>query len=1228
MASEDVIELGSSDDEAEPVTKKIRPMPNAMVHIPRKIHGVTIKPAKKSVPCVPKELAGKNVTVTKIAKVNVIPNPYALKHKVNGKPNQLKHVATVVSKKPVAQTVQNKPINPLSLMKNINSQVVVNKIPAPTIQRSQVLKNPIRIQSPRSINNLPPSITVTRTTGVPKRTAPSSVTSAGRKKQKLNKPKTTQQEVLTVELDDDDVSATSSPQWYLRPEEQTSILEQENNKEPEPKAASSNLVEITIEDSPVKPPHIMRTHQIGAELPVTIDDSPVKVVVEKNTASGSDNEVTVQNKVPHSKKKLEYPKESQSANEPIEIEIPGVSVIEPTKESESSSKPDKPSANVNKPIVENIIIEIEESPLKVDHGQATSTPKKNHKKPQLEVPESLKQLKDDEHEQVDELSEFHPVYRSFIKLCFQLENSEDMKKIVEKKIKTYYRQVPKEYTESEEFTDMVAGKILSMKASPEKMYLYIKDIVDELNLQRKMAKSQVLATITEKKAETEKFLYGEESEYDLKRQRQIRKLEKTLKKLHRAIQKLEEQEVDFDDDEDSVYLLTESDDGSSSNKDSDKQLEKDPKALLKRYKERMVRVHAKFCQLTNTKMPSEPRVQIDARPGQPSGPAKRLEKWINKKVPIGTPLPFPDFHDVLRCVREANSEDKLGWNEADIMEEARDLFTRCGKKLQRRRQENEWRLAASRISVDIDPAEESTDLKKKLEDNRKVAAKKETEVFNKYADRQSQLKLEAEEIGDKEAEESPVDDDDEDEPKEESLENTEKRKERLKRLLQEKSKKGVSESEKLVIDGTDSQSGNEHAMDQKSDKASHETNDQSGNQPEQEKSETQIQTSDKTNNMDVDIEIIPEKATDASENKSDSKKESVIIQEEIANKEPVCPVNNTKTKNGSENTATENQSAENDLITDDVDKTHLISDDSNKLESDIDELHLLQKLHTETEANTSTQDTSDSESPIAISDTLESSSDNKKHTASDVISIENSSYSESEVNLESIDSKADKETDPLSDKVIAESVDEHTEIECSNTGVEKKLAITNNDEYNESIEDILLASTDDEEENNKNAKLVYEEECVNLKDDTISIGDTVVVGVDKPQSSPTDDNSSGKQDDASSVESVAFVSTKEDSPAEMKDVENTDSTYKENTAQDQNTDAPANDIINAETIEPKESSSEDTINPTTEKSDDSSDCPKKSPEVINNDDKSPNAEHDTVQVQNVGNSNDGSEDKL
>lgn len=58
-------------------------------------------------------------------------------------------------------------------------------------------------------------------------------------------------------------------------------------------------------------------------------------------------------------------------------------------------------------------------------------------------------------------------------------------------------------------------------------------------------------------SEPDTQLYGEDREFDSKRQRQIRRLEKTIKKLHRAIQKLEDQEVDFDDEEDSVYLLTE-----------------------------------------------------------------------------------------------------------------------------------------------------------------------------------------------------------------------------------------------------------------------------------------------------------------------------------------------------------------------------------------------------------------------------------------------------------------------------------------------------------------------------------------------------------------------------------------------------------------------------------------------------------------------------------------------
>lgn len=58
-------------------------------------------------------------------------------------------------------------------------------------------------------------------------------------------------------------------------------------------------------------------------------------------------------------------------------------------------------------------------------------------------------------------------------------------------------------------------------------------------------------------SEEEAFSIGKDGDFDPSKQRQIRKLEKTLKKLNRAIHKLEMQEVDLDDDEDSVYLLTE-----------------------------------------------------------------------------------------------------------------------------------------------------------------------------------------------------------------------------------------------------------------------------------------------------------------------------------------------------------------------------------------------------------------------------------------------------------------------------------------------------------------------------------------------------------------------------------------------------------------------------------------------------------------------------------------------
>ncbi|XP_063393319.1 uncharacterized protein LOC134678619 [Cydia fagiglandana] len=947
MEIEDVIELGSSDEEPGPPPPKKMNVRNAMVHIPANLPGVTIKPVK-TVAQLPK--LGKNITITKTSsstvEKSIIQNQKlaAVKKKAVGKK---------VAQPPPSK---GKIFNPLSLPAN----AAITK-----------LKTPIQIRKPQQnrpqpLQRLPPSITIKKTGSAAKpspnmimlpksvlsKTVPSkAINPKTMPKNRTNLSKKRKLEVVqTVELDDDDASTSSkSPQWYVRPEEQIEISIQEdkivlqeeaaptqedtNNKEPEvPK-----YIEITIEDSPVKPVKSKRTRELSTEKVIMIDDSPNKgSVVGEDVAEGSDNEADTAKKVPHSKKKLDYPSELETIAEmrTLEIEIEPMDPGSPLRPHTNSKDSEKSNTKVNKESkiisLTPEIMETEKTSVEIAQNKQGTVSVKQIKPVQLKQNTQVAPKKD-----VGLPSEFHPIYQNFISLCIQLENSNDMEKIIEKKIKPYYKQAPKEYTESEEFLDMVSSKITAMEAAPEKMYLYIKDIVDELNLQRKYMKQLPAEEPKSKDVDKDSFIYGKENELDPNKQRQIRKLEKTLKKLNRAIQKLEAQEVDFDDEEDSVYLLTE------------------------KYKERMVRVHAKFCQLTNTKLPSQPRIVIDPRPGLSAAPAKRLEAWINKKNTVT----FPDFHDVLRCVREANEIDKLGWSEAFIMEEARDLFVRCGRKLQRRRQENEWRLATSRITANIDPAEQSDELKKQLESNRRLANTKETEVFDKFCVRQSQLKLEAEEIDDKDAEESPIESEEEDNDDDSSLESKQRRKDRLRRLLQEQSKKNIP---------------------------------------------NKVQSEDNTKK---DEECVVESV----EKKGEPESKSEVVNED--------------------------------------DKISL-SDDSNEIGSDMDELHLLQKLHSDCEIRT-VSSSSDSETPIAISDTLDSSSDNERPTQqqpTDVISIENSSYSD--------DSDADKNDALKVNKkytvASGDLMEESKEIECSSLSVVKNTHLTD-----AAIEHTVLALSDD-----------------------------------------------------------------------------------------------------------------------------------------------------------------------
>lgn len=488
-----------------------------MVHIPSHFSGITIKKSKPNGQSLkPQQLPNPKVTnkapfravsvpVLQATQVKNKINPMSFVQTINNSQLQIKKIrpanstAQATAMKRTANPSPKTPHRVLKTAVNINPKGVANL--NQIVQTTNLLKkiykcsNPIA-QSSTSLSHLPPGITVKQVkhvnnTAVNVKRAiikPAIVPAA--KKPKPNPPSSVG-EVLTVELEDDDESSTSnnSPQWYMRPDDQKlgNSMEEENNKEP----ATPSFIEITIEDSPIKPAPSKTTKEIEDESCINIEESPMKGPekdpLNEEKSSGSDEDQQAHpTGPPRSKKMLHYSKQGESSNKNtspniIEIEIPPLE--EEVAESTNTSQVAKNT--VTEPDV-NEIIEILESPAKKR--------RKQHTVKAIKDPEFAKNIEPvtESMQSATENTEFHPTYQRFIDLCFKLENSEDMKKIVEKKIKTYYLQVPKEYTESEEFLEMVSSKIMSMKAGPEKMYLYIKDIVDELNLQRKLAKAQAV----------------------------------------------------------------------------------------------------------------------------------------------------------------------------------------------------------------------------------------------------------------------------------------------------------------------------------------------------------------------------------------------------------------------------------------------------------------------------------------------------------------------------------------------------------------------------------------------------------------------------------------------------------------------------------------------------------------------------------------------------------------
>ncbi|XP_063537343.1 uncharacterized protein LOC134746747 [Cydia strobilella] len=149
----------------------------------------------------------------------------------------------------------------------------------------------------------------------------------------------------------------------------------------------------------------------------------------------------------------------------------------------------------------------------------------------------------------------------------------------------------------------------------------------------------------------------------------------------------------------------------------------------------IVKLYKELCTLVGEEPPKKRKIQLQIKEGVPQGPIKRLETFLNKRADAEGETPFPDFSDVIRCVEKANEVDGLGWSKAKIMKEAQSIFTYCGRALQKKRQQREWkhlRALARPEEFEADPAETDMELQARLEANRRLASQREAEVFNKY----------------------------------------------------------------------------------------------------------------------------------------------------------------------------------------------------------------------------------------------------------------------------------------------------------------------------------------------------------------------------------------------------------------------------------------------------------------------------------------------------------------
>ncbi|XP_012059816.1 PREDICTED: putative uncharacterized protein DDB_G0267840 [Atta cephalotes] len=358
------------------------------------------------------------------------------------------------------------------------------------------------------------------------------------------------------------------------------------------------------------------------------------------------------------------------------------------------------------------------------------------------------------------------VFPLFISLCLQKCPKQDKSEmaIIVDKLKRRYENLDPIYARSNNFVTFLNEKRKAITNNNKKIYIHIQEVMNEMK-KRTKKKSQIneiydavpstsYATsnvpINAVESDNDNDSEDEDNEENLETRRKVKEILHAMKRCDTIIKKLDEEEVDFDEENNSNYMKVE------------------------KYKQKMTQLYDKLCELTGENADAgrtylRPKhlnvtriVAVDQAITNFINCKITQRNRLKKKGNLTDNLIFPDYSDILECVNRCNEKKKLGLKQKKRERIAEKAFKELGEYLQRSRRNDYWDTFSLYLENSEDPATKDKNLAKKLADNRIESEKRLAAVFEKYTKKQMELRDQNnEEIISEEEEEEEEDEDEE-----------------------------------------------------------------------------------------------------------------------------------------------------------------------------------------------------------------------------------------------------------------------------------------------------------------------------------------------------------------------------------------------------------------------------------------------------------------------------------